>query len=559
MNKLSNFDYHPTTERKVVKERKSKANPNPATTYPVESKPIGQARDKRSDLGKVLIPMKEEHPERAGAIDTWLDGQHLGQGIPAYHDPRDIERARSRRLTPEDMAKAVTDKGRPPKGGLGVGPEGDEAIGVLDFDPRGDSEQDEGYLVDTMDDFNDVQMTLDVKGRRIVGKLDELRQQGHLSPEDTDLLYNIWQSGRESFRKSVQTVSTMFNKDLEDFKVESLGPTYFKNNFNLVKDKIQESISNRMNSINGIVQFIISRQEQTSQFGEEQKQEYESLLAQVKDYGSYSSGQEWLHDLSLIYGGDLKNIAMNPLDIDYPEDFKYMMDAYKEFLIEKQQNKDQDEIGNPKVKPSAQEKVQGIFSRDFPSVNLPNEGHLQRKIIENVQQFSTLVNQYGFPTAPGQAKMELKTYEKEMSNLKNLSRTLDKLGSLIHEGQMQDIKEIDKMMHGLALIGAEHYSGTNLVTSKDRLNQTFSLDTAQRFRVFLGILYLAKAYTAWRAETGAPSPEVNAEQLLTDIQGGVAIASKIKRLMRLAAIKENKGQHKTSDLLVKIASSLIRK
>lgn len=553
MNKLSNFDYHPLTERKVVKERKSKANPNPATTYPVETKPIGQARDKRSDLGKILLPMKEEHPERAERIDTWLDDQHLGQGIPAYHDPRDIERAKSRRLTPEDMSKAIADKGRPPKGGLGVGPEGDERIGLLDFDPRGDSDQDEGYLVDAMDDFNDVQMTLDVKGRRIVGKLHELQQQGHLSPEDTDLLYNIWQSGRESFKKSVQAVSAMFNKDLEEFKVESLAPSYFKNNFNLVKDKIQESISNRMSSINGIVQFINNREEQTAQFGEEQKQEYEGLLAQVKDYISYPSEQEWLRDLALVYGGDLKNIAQNALNIEYPEDFKYMMDAYKEFLDEKQTSKD------PKVQPSAQEKAQGIFSRDFPSVNLPNEGHMQRKIIENVQEFSTLVNQYGLPTAPGQAKMELKTYEKEMSNLKNLSSILEKLGSLIHEGQMQDIKAIDKMMHGLALIGAEHYSGTNLVTSKDRLNQTFSLDTAQRFRVFLGILYLAKAYTSWRADTGAPEPEVNAEQLLTDIQGGVAIASKIKRLMRLAALKENNGQHETSDLLVKIASSLIRR
>jgi hypothetical protein len=459
----------------------------------------------------------------------------------SYMLESDIENATN--MTKEEIKNYMEEKGFIPRSGYRLD---DERV-ITDFSPP--QGKDKEYLTE---DRDEIFVGLNSKEQKF-GKIMQLLEGKDLSQEDIDKLLSIWDSGKIGFEKAIDFASKKLNKVIIDLDERlKFTSTNFETNFNLIYTYVEKLINERISQIKNISYALETALSNNADIAEAQIEEFNRIKDLVNNEVFQQNRREWLSYLSLLYGGSIKEIAINELDIKYPSDFQQLINIYKEFV-----GLDKEVIEKVVEKENPYTKFMNFIEREIPSATVsPGETANKRKILENIPTYkglATIPNKTPFVAV--KKKIADKEYERELYSLNQIKRSLNIIKQSLETVIDKDL--IGKHIYVIGEIIQTHYKNTPVITKEGKIDARYSVGDESRFAIYLSLLSLAKAYYAWHGKI-TDIPTESLDKIDQDILIKTPISSIIKRLIKTSERYDNNKEFIISDKILNIINFLIK-
>lgn len=372
---------------------------------------------------------------------------------------------------------------------------------------------------------------------------------------DLDALTQQYMERAEDFESRMTDASNTFNRRMKDWTVPVPGkPTVvqllaqnFWTNFDRVlyggaKDVMEDDEGNEFSveslsgsggrnlmaaiehRLNAIAQIQAGVDSRSAAAGDEVQRQLIDMqtdsLASLTDDLWRSNPNEYMRNLSLVYGGDPELISINPLGIDYPEEIRRMMDAWVETA--RSDARIPTTMDEWIQKNSESSRQQGVDPRDMLSQKWPlidvgpeamHRAVWMKKHIRDVSHFQGFTSpKTQFQQARPMAQLfEIKDYGDEINHLKALQEAVVrmvelkagsgspdfKMQTLIQNPQLVDA--MDESVNQMLTIAGQLYGSDRFVTKDERMNPAYDVGTATKMEIFGKALFIAQAWNAFRS------------------------------------------------------------
>jgi len=358
-----------------------------------------------------------------------------------------------------------------------------------------------------------------------------------------------------------------------EFSVEALSGSGGRN--------LMAAIEHRLNAIAQIQAGVDSRRAAAGDDVQRQVLDMQTdSLASLTGELWKSNPNDYMRNLSLVYGGDADLISINPLGIDYPDELERMVDAWIETA---QANANIPTTMDEWIRKNTQTaREQGVDPRDMLSQKWPlidvgpeamHRAVWMKKHIRDVSHFQGFTSpktqfQQARPTAQ---LFEIEDYGDEVNRLKALQeavvRTVElKAGSGSPDFKMQTLVQnpqlvgaMDEAVNQMLTLAGQLYGSDRFVTKDERMNPAYDVGTATKMEIFGKALFIAQAWNAFRsrfAGLGAGQGSVEGGE-----EGGFGPTSSIGPMgggfARVAAASDAMGVPEVADEFDRALSELI--
>lgn len=372
-------------------------------------------------------------------------------------------------------------------------------------------------------------------------------------PGDLDALTEQYMERAEDFRGRMTEASETFNRRMKDWTVPVPGkPTVVQllaSNFWVNVDRVlyggardtleddqgdqfsvealsgsggrnlMAAIEHRMNAIAQIQAGVDSRRVAAGDEVQRRVLDMQTdALASLTGELWHSNPNEYMRNLSLVYGGDADLISINPLEIDYPDELKAMIDAWLQTAASNANIPTTMDEWIQKNTQSARE--QGVDPRDMLSQAWPlidvgpeamHRATWMRKHIRDVSHFQGFTSpKTQFEVGrPGAQLFEVEDYGDEINLLKALQEAVARvvelksssgIGSFTMQTLLENpqlVEAMDEAVMQLLTIAGQLYGSDRFVTKDERMNPAYDVGTATKMEIFGKALFIAQAWQAF--------------------------------------------------------------
>ena len=429
---------------------------------------------------------------------------------------------------------------------------------------------------------------------------------GDIDPSDMKQMEKQWKQEKAKRESDLKDLSQRWNKNIVDWSQSLMeGPqrglmlNQFFNNARaaiLGKNESAEDAlkmthdigsditgSSILDIVNRKIQILDEQIDRFSQEDDElaplfdmQEDDFAKLLDEMRNISPTGISPQWADKMSLLTGGEMFDREI-PEGVGLPPSWDALRGAYDE-------TRGKGGGGRPRTKFTGQD----LLSREpFESISADPGASMQIKdFFRNLDTSQGLTTESGKGLLRSQSSQRLASIKQERAGLEairssiievlrtheylmGMQMTADKLKTMPELLQNMD----DSMMKMLNAVAVTYNDPERLVAkgaegedprAARRLNLTYKVDDASNMLIMTKVLYLAKAWNAFRQTMEVGSFEDMMQQMPVEqdfdeqkerinqgptIGGGDVISAVSQKFLRFAAIADAKGFHKIADRL----------